>query len=280
MIKRLLEFILKDDSSGVDLYPDSLKIEKGIISDVDNQLISIDAHSNDIKSIFIKLIEDKKFEAMINGFEAYVDRENIDLEDGEDTGYFLTVLLDRKNRPVLIWDPIIGRLSYDPSIQSYIKLTHRDLKPPYLLPMEKHEVLIVGNIIYRGDDAYLLEMDDEYREILLIKTLKPKQSIFIKGRELMKYILENRISYREKCNHILFDYELDIDVISDLMHCTCNDGYYNVQGIFFLEEKLDLNTVHFEPYRRTFVIEIRDEKAFYISVNSDDSYAFNLNTRK
>ncbi|ULG71988.1 hypothetical protein [Macrococcus brunensis] len=279
MLRRLLKWILEDESRGVELYPDTLKIEEGIITDADEQLICIEAHGEDIENIFRELMKDRKFEAMIDGFGVYVDRENIDLEDGEEPGYFLTVLLDKENSPILIWDPISGKLSYNQSIQSYIKLSNKDFNPPYLLPVQKDEVHIVGPIIYSGDDAYLLEMDDEYRELLLIKTLKPKQSIFIKGKKLMQYILEHHIPYCEKFDHILFDYELDIHIIKDLMNCTCNDGYYNVQGIYFLDEQLDLNTVHFESYRKTFIVEIRDERAFYISVSSDDSYAFNLNRR-
>ncbi|MCG7419205.1 hypothetical protein AB4G91_10515 [Macrococcoides goetzii] len=63
------------------------------------------------------------------------------------------------------------------------------------------------------------------------------------------------------------------------MNCTSHDGNYNVQGVYFLDENLDLDTVHFEKYRKRFVIEIKNERAFYISIGSDDSYAFNLNTR-
>lgn len=99
MLRRLLKWILEDESRGVELYPDTLKIEEGIITDADEQLICIEAHGEDIENIFRELMKDRKFEAMIDGFGVYVDRENIDLEDGEEPGYFLTVLLIKKIRP-------------------------------------------------------------------------------------------------------------------------------------------------------------------------------------
>lgn len=95
----------------------------------------------------------------------------------------------------------------------------------------------------------------------------------------MDYLTKNHIDYREKCNHIFFDYKLDDNIIRETMNCTSHDGNYNVQGVYFLDENLDLDTVHFEKYRKRFVIEIKNERAFYISIGSDDSYAFNLNTR-
>lgn len=236
----------------------------------------MNAHIKDIENIFIELIKDKNFEVLVDGSGTCVERENIDLEDVHEILYSLTTLLNNKNEQIFMWDPLIGKLSYDLTIHSYIKLNNKDLYPPYLLPVAKEEMNIVGPIIYTGNHACYLEIDDEHRAILLIEMMKPKQAIFIKGKEVMKYLLNHNINHHEKCDHILFDYELDINIIKDLMECTSWDGHYNVQGIYFLDEQLDLNTVQFKPHRKTFIIEIRDEQAFYISVSSDDSYAFNL----
>ncbi|RXK18513.1 hypothetical protein [Macrococcus sp. DPC7161] len=278
VLKQFFRWILEDETSvGIDPYPESIIVEKGVISDAKNRLITVDAHVNDIEPIFINLLKDKKFHSVIDGYGAYVDIENLDFSEEVEQGYFLTVLLDNQNEPILIWDPIVGRLSYHPSITSYIRCSDSELSPPYLLPVKQHEMLIVGQIMYSGNDAYLLEMDDEYRALLMIKMMQPKQSIFIKGKTLIDYLKTNHIKHREKCNHILFDYPLDINVIKELMDCTCFDGHYNVQGIYFLDEHLDLDTVHFQPVRNSFVVDIKNEKSFYISTSSDESYAFNLN---
>lgn len=65
----------------------------------------------------------------------------------------------------------------------------------------------------------------------------------------MDYLTKNHIDYREKCNHIFFDYKLDDNIIREIMNCTSDDGNYNVQGVYFLDENLDVDTVHFEKYR-------------------------------
>lgn len=279
MLYRLFNFIMEDGSSETSPFLDGVKIENGIVFDKDKQLTSIDAHAEDIEHIFVELLQDKKIEAITDGFSTYILREDIDLEVAEEAGYCLTILLDGNNRPIFIWNPITGKLSYDHSIKSYIKLSNQDYHSPYLMPIKKEEILIVGSLVYSGDDAYQIEIDDDSRAVLFIEVMQPKQSIFIKGKELMKYLLQNNIKYHEKCEHILFNYTLDLETIRDLMSCSCDDGHYNVKGVYFLDEQLDLNSVHFKTYRNTFILEIRNERSFYISVSSDDSYAFNLNTR-
>ncbi|TDM42122.1 hypothetical protein ETI06_03060 [Macrococcoides goetzii] len=269
------------------LISDYILYEKGIFSDIDNKLISVEAHYEDVHQIITKLTKDKQFYVNIDGFGNYTFIEyvyiadEIDYEDDDNFGYYLTILLDKSLQPILIWDPITGILKYDKSIQSYINRNDMYFNPPYLCPEKKEDILIIGNIDYKGDDAYVLEFEDEERENLLIKRLNPQKYIFIKGKTIMEYLhnIDTKgILYEIKCDHILIDSPLSLSVLKELMDCSIYDGHYNTQCVFFLDD-IDLNRVHFNRWRKTFVLEIKNERAFYISINSDNSYAFNLKTR-
>lgn len=270
------------------LISDYILYEQGIFSDIDNKLISVESYYEDVHQIITNLTKDKQYYVNIDGFGNYTFIEYvyiadaIDYEDNDNFGYYLTILLDKSLHPILIWDPITGILKYDKSIQSYIKCTYKYFNPPYLCPEKKENVLIIGNIDYKGNEAYVLEFEDEERENLLIERLNPQKYIFIKGKTIMEYLQNidtTGIQYEIKCDHILIDSPLKMNVLRELMDCSVYDGYYNTQCIFFLDD-IDLNTVHFNRWRKKFVIEIKDERAFYISINSDPSYAFNLKTRR
>ncbi|WP_414049446.1 hypothetical protein [Macrococcus animalis] len=282
-IKRLF----KKEELPKGLISDLIRYENGVFSDINNKFISEETHFEDVHQIITNLTKDNRYYVNLDGIGNYTFIENVNLvdekdyEDNDNFGYYLTILLDKALQPILIWDPITGILRYDNSIQSYIKRTNMQFNPPYLCPEKKDDILIIGAINYNGNDAYILEFEDEDRESLLIESLNPQKYIFIKGKTIMDYLQNidtTGIQYEIRCGHILIDSPLCLNMLKEMMGCSSHDGNYNTQCIFFLDD-IDLKTVKFNPYRKSYVIEIKDERAFYISVNSDPSYAFNLKTR-
>lgn len=279
-IKRLF----KNEEYPKELISEYILYDKGVFSDVDSKLISVETNYEDVHQIITNLTKDNQYYVNIDGFGNYTLIEHvyiadeIDYEDNDNFGYYLTILLDKSLQPILIWDPIIGILKYDEAIQSYIKRNNMYFHPPYLCPEKKDNMLIIGALDYKGSDAYLLQFEDEYRENLLIEILNPKKYIFIKGKTIMEYLQNidtTDIQYEIKCDHILIDRPLKMSLLRELMYCSAHDGHYNTQCICFLDN-IDLHTVQFNSYRKKHVIEIKDERAFYVSVHSDPSYAFNL----